>query len=145
MTGNITLGRIIKWLEEIFGSYGNPDTLVSDNGTQFVSHDFEDFLRRRNIKHERAPVYSPRSNGLVEVFNISVKYGAQTAFAEGKPFSVGLAELLTTFRSTPGPDGTSPAELLRGWKMRTNCQIMPSSFYSSVQAKLKEVNAIFLN
>ena len=29
---------IIKWLEEIFVRYGNPDELISDKSPQFVSH-----------------------------------------------------------------------------------------------------------
>ena len=74
-TNDITSGRIIKWFKEVFARYGNPDRLVSDNGPQFDSGEFSDFLRSRDIFHERTPVYHPQQNGLVEVFNRYLKHG----------------------------------------------------------------------
>ncbi len=62
---------MIIWLEELFSRYGNPDQLVSDNGLQFVSTDFTNFLRMHGIKHIRTSVYNPSENGLVEVFKIA--------------------------------------------------------------------------
>ncbi len=148
LTGDITSQRLISWLEEIFASYGNPDVLLSDNGTNFVSREFEDFLQARNIKHNRSAVYNPRQNGLVEVFNRSVKFGAQVLAAEGKPFGKGITDFLMAFRSTPNEDGVSPAELLRGWKMRTNHQVLPSTFFSDLdeieKTYMQEINQVSL-
>ena len=41
--------RIIKWLTQLFARYGNPDSLLTDNGPQFVSDEFRDFLRNRDV------------------------------------------------------------------------------------------------
>ena len=37
-------------MEKVFTMLGYPDTLVSDNGTQFTSNDFEFYLQTHNIK-----------------------------------------------------------------------------------------------
>ncbi len=62
-----TSQHIIEWLEITFGRTGFPDVLVTNNGTQFVSREFTDYLRKRNIHHYTTTVYTPQENGLVEV------------------------------------------------------------------------------
>ena len=39
-------------MEQVFTMLGYPDTIVSDNGTQFTSNDFEFYLQTHNIKHQ---------------------------------------------------------------------------------------------
>ncbi|MCP3661671.1 MAG: transposase family protein [Gammaproteobacteria bacterium] len=91
-TKNITSGNIIIWLKEIWGRNGNPDAMVSDNGTQFVSKEFTRFLDGKDIHHYTTSVYNPQENGLVESFNRYLKYGVQ---AMGKKaWSEGLSALL---------------------------------------------------
>ncbi len=94
LIGDTTSEKIISWLEDLFNAYGNPDTLLSDNGPQFVSSQFEDFLEERHIRLLKSPVYNPQTNVLIEVFNRSLKFGAQVIKAEGKPFSKGMLDLL---------------------------------------------------
>lgn len=60
---------VITMLTSIFSQEGNPCELVSDNGSQFVSHQFSEFLLKRGIRHIKSSVYYPRSNGEVERFN----------------------------------------------------------------------------
>ena len=51
LSGDITSDRLVKWLTQLFARYGNPDALVTDNGRQFVSNEFCQFLRCRDIAH----------------------------------------------------------------------------------------------
>jgi transposase InsO family protein len=51
LASETTSGRLISWLEELFARYGNPERIISDHGTNFKSHEFEDFLRAKNIHH----------------------------------------------------------------------------------------------
>ena len=121
LSDEITSTRLIQWLTETFARFGNPAIVVTDNGRQFISHEFETFLRERDILHWRSAVYNPQQNGKVEAFNRFLKHGTQTFDAAKKNFREGIQELLYAYRATsPTPDGQSPAELLLGRRIRTN-------------------------
>lgn len=49
ITNLITSFTIIKWLKEIFAKHKNPDIIVSNNGTNSMSEDFENFFNRQII------------------------------------------------------------------------------------------------
>lgn len=76
---HIDTATVIQFLTAIFSREGNPRELVSDNGTQFTSTEFEEFLKQREIVHLEASVYYPRANGEVEQFNRMLKDCLQTA------------------------------------------------------------------
>ena len=56
----------IEELRRMFASYGIPEQLVSDNGPQFVSGCFEEFMKMNGVKHIKCTPYHPSSNGAVE-------------------------------------------------------------------------------
>lgn len=56
----------IEQLEAIFAIEGLPNTLVSENGTQFTGIEFKIFCDKYGIHHVRSPVYHPQSNGAAE-------------------------------------------------------------------------------
>jgi len=143
LTGDVTSSRIIDWLEEVFARLGNPQEIQSDNGPQFVSKEFEDFLAAKNIAHKKSAVYNPFQNGLVEVLNRTFKFGAQVIFAEGKQWRSGLLELLASFRATAPENGLSPSELLFGWKIRTDSDIRNPTLFAWGEKKLSEAHEIF--
>jgi putative transposase len=47
--------------------------IVSDNGPQYVSKDFKEFIRVSGMTHVRTSPYYPQSNGKLERFNGSIK------------------------------------------------------------------------
>ncbi|CAI2736848.1 unnamed protein product [Schistosoma spindalis] len=63
-----TTTKTIQILTEIFSRNGIPDVIVSDNGSQFTSSQFQSFCQRLAIKHLRSPPYHPQSNGQAERF-----------------------------------------------------------------------------
>lgn len=116
---------IIQFLSVVFSREGNPKTLISDNGSQFLSAEFTDFLKSRGIQHLRSSVYYPRANGEVERFNRCVKDCLQTASIQGQPWKSFLRTYLMDYRATPhSTTGVSPSELLHGRRMRTKLQVM---------------------
>ena len=46
---------VIRALNPIFARYGYPFSLKSDNGPQFVSEEFEAYLRENGIQHVTSP------------------------------------------------------------------------------------------
>ena len=63
---NTTSGSIIKCLEKHSTQHGIPETLRTDNGSNLVSHEMEEFLDELGIKHKRTIPLWPRANGGVE-------------------------------------------------------------------------------
>jgi putative transposase len=53
-----------------------PDTkprIISDNGSQFISRDFKEFLGHKELTHVRTSVRYPQSNGKIESFHKTIK------------------------------------------------------------------------
>ena len=63
---NSTSSATIKKLRRAFATHGLPEMVVTDNGSNFVSSEFEDFLKMNGIRHIRTVPYHPASNGLAE-------------------------------------------------------------------------------
>ena len=61
-----TSAMVIQCMQPLFARFGLPDTLVSDNGTCFVSAEFKQFLECNGIRHITSAPYHPASNGFAE-------------------------------------------------------------------------------
>lgn len=56
-----TVAKTITILRHIFAAYGLPEQVVSDNGPQFSSKDFADFMKENGVKHIiHPPMEQPR-------------------------------------------------------------------------------------
>ena len=69
----ITSREVIKALTDIFARFGFAEELVSDNGKQFISEEFEAFLKSCGIRHIRVSPYYAQSNGKLERFHRYLK------------------------------------------------------------------------
>ena len=78
-----TVPKTIEALRQMFAKYGLPDQVVSDNGPQFTSTEFETFTKRNGIKHTRSAPYHPSTNGLAERFVQSLKQGLKASLNTG--------------------------------------------------------------
>ena len=115
-----TTENVIESLDEIFSRHGLPLTLSSDNGPQFASEMFRQYLSDHGIKHRRVTPLWPQANGEIERQNRSLLKRMRIAQAEGKDWKKEVRTYLTAYRATPHTTtGVSPAELLFGRKMRT--------------------------
>ncbi|XP_030380032.1 uncharacterized protein K02A2.6-like [Scaptodrosophila lebanonensis] len=72
-TKEITSTFTINKLREIFCRYGLIDTLVSDNGRQFTSVEFQTFLKNNSVKHILTAPGHPSTNGQAENFVKTIK------------------------------------------------------------------------
>ncbi|XP_065076073.1 uncharacterized protein K02A2.6-like [Ochlerotatus camptorhynchus] len=67
-TKSITATATIGILRSLFVRLGMPETLVSDNGTQFTSAEFAQFYLENGINHVTTAPFHPQSNGQAERF-----------------------------------------------------------------------------
>ncbi|KAL8580396.1 hypothetical protein ACOMHN_020873 [Nucella lapillus] len=115
----ITSQVVIMKLKDCFARHGIAETVVSDNGRQFTSNEFQKFAAEWNFKHVTSSPHFPQSNGQAES-------GVKTAKAILKQKDPFLA--LLTYCSTPIPSlGYSPAELALGRKLRTTLPTHPKT------------------
>ena len=61
-----TTSCTVSCLGEVISRFGIPQIIVSDNGSQFTSSEFEFFCAQNDIQHKRSPPYRPASNGQME-------------------------------------------------------------------------------
>ena len=54
-----TSSAVIEAIDQIFSLFGLPRHMITDNGRQFCSTEFEDQLREWNVTHERTVPYTP--------------------------------------------------------------------------------------
>ncbi|XP_055526910.1 uncharacterized protein K02A2.6-like [Wyeomyia smithii] len=115
-----TTPAVTEFLDELFSRFGDPETVVSDNGSQFTSDHFAAFCKEHEIQHLRTAPYHPQSNGQAERFVDTLKRSLMK-INEGEMIAKTLQGFLQTYRSTPSRtlQGKSPTELMLGRKMRT--------------------------
>ena len=124
---DITSQATILELAKIFARWGNPVQLVTDNGAQLTSKEFEDFLTRQGIKHIRTAPYRPQTNGLAERMVQTVKNCLKAYLSGGdqRPLELQLASFLLQYRNTPhSTTGVAPVEAMLGRKMRTRLDLL---------------------
>ena len=107
-----TASAVIQALKSVFSRHGIPETVISDNGTQYSSHQFREFASEYDFCHITSSPYYPQSNGLAER---SVKTVKQL-ISKSKDLYLSLL----SYRTTSFPwCGYSPAELSMDRKLRT--------------------------
>nr|XP_034321902.1 uncharacterized protein K02A2.6-like [Crassostrea gigas] len=120
ITKDITSEKIIDALEGMFCRHGIPYQITSDNGPQFKSKLFEDYLTDNCIKHRAVTPLHPAANGEVERQNRSLMKRIRIAQAESKNWKKEIRKYLFAYRTTPhSTTGVSPAELMFRRKLRT--------------------------
>lgn len=113
-----TSNATIEKLREIFATHGLPATLVSDNGSNFTSSEFEEFMKRNGIKHIKVAPYHPASNGLAERAVRVFKEGFEK-MGEGS-IQTKISRFLLRYRTTPhSTTGVPPSEVLMKRKLHT--------------------------
>ena len=129
-------------IRRIFAIHGLPCQIVSDNGAQFTSAHFTEFLKQNGIKHIRSAPYHPATNGEAERFVQTFKQAMKAAKYDSGTFETKLARFLLMYRNTPNSTtAQSPAQLLFHRTLRTRLTLlMPnvSDMVANKQASQKE-------
>lgn len=124
-TSTITSRYVINQLKDFFSRYGKPELIVSDNGKQFVSDEFNQFCYEEGIEHLTTAYYQPQSNGEAERFIDTLKRHL-ARLAGSYQRQEALNRFLQYYRSSPNKviDGKTPAELFLGRKIRVDLDLL---------------------
>ncbi|GFS64842.1 uncharacterized protein K02A2.6 [Trichonephila clavipes] len=68
-----TTKKTIECLRDSFARFGLPRVLVSDNGSQFTSYEFQRFMHKNGVRHKTSVPFKPSSNGQAERYVATLK------------------------------------------------------------------------
>ncbi|KAL3190288.1 hypothetical protein MRX96_019822 [Rhipicephalus microplus] len=117
---------VIQHLTSYFARHGIPQTVISDNGPQFISFTFADFARNYRFRRVTSPRY-PQANGEADRMTGTLKRLLKKA---EDPYIT-----LLNYRKTLGPTGFSPPQLLMSRRLRSKVPCMPSALKPEVALK----------
>ncbi|XP_064619501.1 uncharacterized protein K02A2.6-like [Lineus longissimus] len=128
---DMTAENLIDKLKAMFARLGIPETLVSDNGSNYACEKFRDFTENWGINHVTVSPRYPKANGLAE------KYCgiAKKLMKKAKETKIEPHIAFMNYRDTPVIDGKSPAELLMGRKLRTRLPVNEKCLKTALQTK----------
>ena len=114
---------MITVLKGIFARFGIPLTVVTDNGSQFDSNEFQKFAEVYEFNHVTSSPHYPQANGQAERAVQIVKKMFMKAKATGEDPHLALL----AYRSTPHEvTGVAPAQLLMGLNLRSTLPVTTS-------------------
>ena len=121
----VTTEKTLQLLRNLFASYGLPDQIVTDNGSQFTSSEFQRFTKANGIKHIRSAPYHAATNGEAERCVQTFKKSLKAAKSDPGNLQFKLAQFLLSYRSTPhNTTGLSPAELFLKRPLKTRLDLL---------------------
>ena len=133
MQSTTSAATIVK-LKEIFATHGLPETIVSNNGPNFTSAEFENFLSKNGVKHPKVLPYHPASNGKAQRAVRAFKEGVEKM--EEGTMQDKLSRFLLKYRTTPHTTtGVPPAELLMKRKLKTKLDLIVPNTASLMRQK----------
>ncbi|XP_037822594.1 uncharacterized protein K02A2.6-like [Lucilia sericata] len=121
ITKSITAEATIALVDEVFANYGVPAMVVSDNGTNFSSEEFNKYLTAVGVRyHKYTAPYHPSTNGQAERSVQTVKNALKAMCTSKQTLQQNLNEFLRQYKNAPhSTTGVSPAQLFLGRQIRT--------------------------
>ncbi|XP_028394408.1 uncharacterized protein LOC114518588 [Dendronephthya gigantea] len=116
-----TSSTIIKKVKSHIARYGIPEELVSDNGPQFISQEFQSFAKDYGFRHTQTSPHHHQSNGKVEAAVKQAKKAVRVAQTSNGDFYLALLSI----RNTPQEGmASSPAQRLMSRRTKTTLPSM---------------------
>ncbi|CAH1252634.1 RTL1 [Branchiostoma lanceolatum] len=124
---------IVRKLKMQFARHGIPDIVMTDNGPQFASSEFDKFAQEWNFQHQTSSPGYPQSNGKVEnAVKTAKRLMEKAKLAQADPY---LA--LLDFRNTPTQEiGSSPAQRLFSRRTKTTLPMKTTLLEPKVQSNI---------
>ncbi|XP_072884916.1 serine/threonine-protein phosphatase 5-like [Hemitrygon akajei] len=95
----ITSEKTITVLRAVFARNGIPQRICTDNGRQFISEEFQSFVKNNGIKYFASAPYHPSSSGLAERFVQMFKKAIKAMDSENRPLQHKIDNFLLAYRN----------------------------------------------
>lgn len=109
-------GETIKILKDLFSLFSVPKRIVSDCGKAFKSKQFKEFSQEYKFKHVLNAVASPRSNGQVERYNLTLTTAINTSVSDESEWCLVLPDAVWGINNSINfSTGLTPHKLMFGF------------------------------
>ena len=117
---NIRTKTIVNALTKFFTTYGYPDVIQSDQGSNFTSKLFKEVVKELQVKHCQSSAYHPESQGALERFHQTLKTMLKMYCHDtGKSWDDGVHLVIFAAREVVQDSlGFSPFQLVFGHSVR---------------------------
>ena len=117
--------NVVNILRTWFSQFGLPKQIVTDNGPQFVSTEFDHFSRQNGINHITSFAYHQQSNGAAERCVQTLKKALKSNKVNPNEIQKKLDNFLLAYRATPRAiTGLTPSELIIGRRINTRIELI---------------------
>ncbi|GFT51646.1 uncharacterized protein K02A2.6 [Trichonephila clavipes] len=139
-----TAKKTIECLRDSFARFGLPRVLVSDNGSQFTSYEFQRFMHKNGVRHKTSAPFKPSSNGQAERYVSTLKQSLRAMHKYEGTIQQKLSTFLMQYRKAPNVTTTlSPAILFLKRDIRTRIDLLLPELKTKIQDKLRRDNFEF--
>ena len=147
MRSNTKSDKVIRELRILFRRFGLPKILVSDNGPQLISGEFEQFCTSNGINHVPIPSYHPASNGQAESVVGKFKRAMAKMASSNSDMELNISNWLLHYHNTPhSTTGVEPSILMLGRRVRSALSLFhPLSTSQSLKRQVHDEQMIIDN
>lgn len=139
----ITARETITRLDKIFTRLGYPKLITLDNGRQFISQEFEEYCKNRNIGINLSTPYWPQENGEVERQNRSLLKRLKISHSLNRDWKKDLSDYLMMYYTTPhSTTGKTPTEMLFGRTIRSKIPSITEIQYNLDDGEVRDRDAL---
>ena len=125
---NITSTTVISKIKAAFARHGTADVLVSNNGQQFKSKEFQAFANDWSFHHVTSSPHYPKSNGLAEAAVKTIKKLLKKSMDSKEDFQLALQ----AYQATPLWHGVAPTQMLFNRRIKATLPIRPNLLHSTI-------------
>ena len=118
--------------------FGLPKVINCDNATSFSSEKFQNWCKSLGIQLKFSMPFSPKTNGLVEKFNSTLKCALKSMKNVKKSLQEKLLIILFRYRITPhSTTNTTPSQLMFGRVIRNKFSLLTAS-HNEIRSEKQE-------
>ncbi|XP_026065967.1 uncharacterized protein K02A2.6-like [Carassius auratus] len=131
-----TSEKTVSVLRTIFSRNGLPEQICTDNGRQFVSDEFQKFMKLNGVKHITSAPYHPATNGLAERFVQTFKKAIKAMDNDTISLQHKIDNFLFMYRNaTHSTTGQTPAMMFLKRNLRSRLDLIKPDVRRDVENK----------
>jgi transposase InsO family protein len=103
---NLRAKQVVSFFTDLIHRFGVPNSIITDNGSQFTGREFLEFCDKHHIRVDWAAVAHPQTNGQVERANVMILQGLKPKIFDrlnksGRRWPQELLTVVWSLRTTP--------------------------------------------